>query len=69
MKMRTILAPVTVFYNGQYAPPGTPIELPEDEARSLIERHGEVEPGGELTLTEDDLSSIDKLNRFHAQNS
>jgi hypothetical protein len=64
--MRKVFAPVTVLFGDRYVPPGTEIELPEDEAQSLIERHG---PGGEITLTDKDRASIETLNKFHAQNS
>lgn len=62
--MRTIIAPITLLYNGQYVPPGTPVDLPEDEAASIVARFGEVDPSE--VLTKSDLQSIQLINQFHA---
>lgn len=64
MKLR---APVCVFYNGAYQPPGTEIELTDDEAVRLVERHGEFD--GDTTLDMKDMESLKTLNNFHAINS
>ncbi len=61
MKLRT---PVVVFYRGSYVPIGTEIDLPEDEAKALIERFGEFD--GDAVLTEADLESLKNLNKHHA---
>jgi hypothetical protein len=59
-------APVTVYHNGQYVAPGTEIELPEEEARAMVGRHGEF--GGPApqdpanTQVRIDKASIDSLN-------
>lgn len=59
MKIR---APVTVLYGGAYQPPGTVIDLPDDEARSFLERFGDFGDEEVLNSTED-LASIAELNK------
>lgn len=70
MAEKTIKAPVTVFYNGEYVPPGTEITLPEAEANALIARHGEYDgpiiddKSGKQAAA--DQASIDALNQHAA---
>lgn len=59
MKFRTA---VTVFYEGRYVPPGTLIDLPEDEVRSIIERFGEAP--ADMTISQEDIASVEQLNVF-----
>lgn len=59
MKIRT---PITVFYDGAYRPPGTVIDLPEDEAKSFIERFGDL-GDAEVTNSIEDLNSVAELNK------
>jgi hypothetical protein len=61
MKVRL---PITVLHGGSYLPPGTEIDLPDDEARSMVARFGICAP--DETLSPDDLTSIEVLNRMHA---
>ncbi len=39
---RTIAVPVTLVVEGKQLPPGTPVELPADEADGLVARFGSV---------------------------
>lgn len=61
MKVRL---PITILHNGQYVAPGTEVDLPEAEAKSMISRFGTC-PVDE-TLSAADLASIDTLNTMHA---
>jgi hypothetical protein len=72
MAEKTIKAPVTVFYKGQYVAPGTEITLDEAEANKLIGQHGEfggsapLDPGS--TQGKIDAASIDALNTYASIN-
>lgn len=61
MKIRL---PVTCFYRGAYRPPGYELDLPDDEARYLVERHGIAEDN--IVLTEEEQNGLDTLNRAAA---
>jgi hypothetical protein len=68
-----IKAPVTVHDGKQYVAPGTEIDLPEDQARRLIEVHGEwgganrpQDPANTQTLNVIDEKSLADLN-FQAE--
>jgi hypothetical protein len=64
MKVRS---PITVFWNGAYHPPGTVIDLEEDEARRFIERFGHANDT-EIVNTLEDLASVEALNKHAAIN-
>ncbi|RJF69595.1 hypothetical protein [Rhodopseudomonas palustris] len=66
MAMKTIRAPITLFYEGQYVPPGTPVTLSIEEANNLIDRYGDI-GDAEVVLSMKDLANIDELNRQHAR--
>jgi len=64
-----IKAPVTVHDGTRYVAPGTEIDLPEDEAKRLIEVHGEYgganrpqDPANTQTLNVIDEKSLTDLN-------
>ncbi len=61
MKIRL---PVTTFYNGAYRPPGFELDLPDDEARYLVERHGIADDN--IVLPPEEQAGIDALNRAAA---
>jgi hypothetical protein len=58
MKIRL---PITTFYRGAYRPPGFELDLPDDEARSLVERYGIAEDN--IVLTKDEQAGLEVLNR------
>jgi hypothetical protein len=64
MKMKRITAPVCLLHDGKYVAPGTVVELPEDEADSLISRFGQSD--GPVLLTTADLESVNSLNANRA---
>ncbi len=66
MSLVKIRAPVCVLFNGVYVPPGTQIEIEEDDARRLAELHGTVD--ADITISAADRASVDDLNKFHAIN-
>ena len=69
MTMKTIKAPITVMYDGEYRPPGTEITLPEADANALIARHGMFDddpanaPTGRAKAADD--ASLAALNTYH----
>ena len=61
MKVRL---PITVLHGGSYVPPGTEIDLPDDEARSMIARFGTC--AHDETLSDADLASVRVLNEMNS---
>ncbi len=70
MANKEIRLPVTVFHDGAYRAPGTPLSLEEKDADRLVAIHGEFDgprmqdQGNTQTMNVQDAKSIADLNTF-----